>query len=351
MKKIKYIIAFGILLLMSNKLNAQLTDLITGVNGPYGITFHENYLYVSVGNLDKISKIDFTSPNPTLTDVVTGLNGPDGLAVNGNYLYIAEYSGNKISKIDLTVSNPVPIDVITGVNGPVGLIFIGNDLYIGVNNEQKIAKINVLDSTPTLTTVININQILGATYARNGNDLYIPIQNKISKIDISSSNPSLVDVITGIDSPGSLALNGNILYFSHWGNVSKISKIEINNITPTVTDITTDVNGPYGLALNGNDLYISEWIGHKISKLTNGSLGVSNPETSRLTSLYPNPAEEYIKIENLESNSIFKIYNVLGQEVHCGITINNQKIDVQTLSPGPYYIKINELTTLKFIKK
>ena len=351
MRKIKFIIIIGIILLNNNKLNAQLTDLITGVDGPYGIAFSGNYLYVSVGNLDKISKIDFTAANPTITDVVTGLNGPDGLAVNGNYLYIAEYSGNKISKIDLTASNPVPIDVITGVNGPVALIFIGNDLYIGVNNEQKIAKINVLDSTPTLTTVININQILGSTYARNGNDLYIPIENKISKIDISSPNPTLVDVITEIDSPGSLALNGNILYFSHWGNVSKISKIDINSVTPTVTDITTAVNGPYGLALNGNDLYISEWIGDKISKLTNGSLGDSNPVIRYQISLYPNPAEEYIQIKNFEPTSTFIIYDILGQKVHDGNIAYDQKIDIQKLSYGTYYIKINELTTLKLIKK
>ena len=77
----------------------------------------------------------------TATDVVTGLNGPDGLAFNENDLYVAEYTGNKISKIDITATTPTATDVVTGLNGPIGLAFNGNDLYVSEYNGNKFLKL------------------------------------------------------------------------------------------------------------------------------------------------------------------------------------------------------------------
>jgi hypothetical protein len=50
--------------------------------------------------------IGITNLNAQATDVVTGLNGPFALVLNGNDLYIAKFNGNKISKIDITATTP-----------------------------------------------------------------------------------------------------------------------------------------------------------------------------------------------------------------------------------------------------
>jgi hypothetical protein len=109
----------------------------------------------------------------------------------------------------------------------------------------------------------------------NGNDLYIAelFGGKILKIDITAENPTVIDVVTGLSRPYGLAFNGNDLYIAEAGSGlsdGKISKINITTADIPTTSTTVVVTGlatPDGLALNGNDLYISEYRGDKISKI------------------------------------------------------------------------------------
>jgi hypothetical protein len=102
--------------------------------------------------------------------------------------------------------------------------------------------------------------------ALNGNDLYIAEYNgnKISKIDITAATPTATEVVAVVNGPYGLLLNGYDLYIAEFDG-NKISKIDITPATPT--DVVTGVNAPNGFALNGNDLYVSEYFGNKISKI------------------------------------------------------------------------------------
>ncbi|GGD14937.1 hypothetical protein GCM10011368_16100 [Hyunsoonleella pacifica] len=123
---------------------------------------------------------------------------------------------------------------------------------------------NKIDAQTTVIT--GLNRPIGLVL--NGNNLYISeIEgNKISKIDITATTPTATDVVTGLNRPIGLALNGNDLYIAEQ-YANKISKIDINATTPTATDVVTGLYFPAGLALNGNDLYITEFTGDKISKI------------------------------------------------------------------------------------
>ncbi len=58
--------------------------------------------------------------NAQIIDVVTGLEGPTQIIVNGTDLYIPEFSGGKISKIDLNLTSPQVTNVISGLMSPLG---------------------------------------------------------------------------------------------------------------------------------------------------------------------------------------------------------------------------------------
>ncbi|MBL4587245.1 MAG: T9SS type A sorting domain-containing protein [Flavobacteriales bacterium] len=73
---------------------------------------------------------------------------------------------------------------------------------------------------------------------------------------ITSATAQVVDVVTGLSDPGSVALDGNTLYFNQ-NTANKISKIDISLPTPTVIDVATGISNPWGILLNGNDLYIT----------------------------------------------------------------------------------------------
>jgi hypothetical protein len=70
--------------------------------------------------------------------------------------------------------------------------------------------------------------------------------------------------------------------------------------------------------------------------------------------LYPNPVNgEVLNISNLEVDSNYRIFNMIGQEFGKG-KIENQSINVGSLSSGTYLIEVsnaNGTTSKRFIKQ
>ena len=91
--------------------------------------------------------------NAQVTDLVTGLTQPSGLALNSNELYYVEQFGNTIFKIDISISNPTPVPVFTGIVGSVSLAFKGNELYISTEITGEINKIDISQSNPSVVLV------------------------------------------------------------------------------------------------------------------------------------------------------------------------------------------------------
>lgn len=105
----------------------------------------------------------------------------------------------------------------------------------------------------------------------DGNDLYITEQgsNKISKADISQPTPMPVDVsTTGFALPWGAVLNGNDLFVSNQGS-QKVVKIDISQPNPIPVDVATGLGlGLQSLAISGNNLYIASDEGLRVLDLT-----------------------------------------------------------------------------------
>lgn len=67
-------------------------------------------------------------------------------------------------------------------------------------------------------------------------------------------------------------------------------------------------------------------------------------------SIYPNPAENYFMIENLESSLPYKIYDISGKLIQTGIANQNQPILIDQITSGIYFIKLKNSITKKLIK-
>ena len=296
---------------MCTKINAQTSDVVTGLDLPQGILLNGNELYIAETDAGKISKINITDSSPIITEVITGLNDPQGILLNGNDLYIAELGSGKVSKIDISNSSPISTDVVTGLDQPICLLLNGNDLYI--------------------------------TEAGGG---------KISKINITDNSPIVIDVVTGLNNPNQMELIGNEIYIAEYLS-NKISKINITESSPIATTVETELNSPTGLAFDNNTtiLYISEIDGNKISKFDFSLLSTSDILNLRnKISVYPNPSKYFIKIVGLNKNENYIIYNSLGVEITNGSVFNNQKININNLTNGLYVLKFENRNVIKFIK-
>lgn len=86
----------------------------------------------------------------------------------------------------------------------------------------------------------------------------------------------------------------------------------------------------------------------------NSPLGVLEFNNEIVVSFFPNPATDIINFNTSNSIEIITVFNVLG-EIVLTIEINAQnfKIDVSTLTPGSYFVKLEsnrQSKTIKFLK-
>ena len=66
--------------------------------------------------------------------------------------------------------------------------------------------------------------------------------------------------------------------------------------------------------------------------------------------LFPNPTSGFIQINGAKEQVNYKLFNVFGSELQSGIIVDADKLDVQHLQPGIYYLQLDGRQTLSFVK-
>jgi hypothetical protein len=95
---------------------------------------------------------------------------------------------------------------------------------------------------------------------------------------------------------------------------------------------------------------IDSWFGFDNLIINNSTLS-TNDFTLRTVKVLPNPSSDFIEITGLIAIETYEIYNTLGQEVKKGIVLENKIIDIQSLTNGIYFLKLENKKTIKFIKE
>ena len=67
--------------------------------------------------------------------------------------------------------------------------------------------------------------------------------------------------------------------------------------------------------------------------------------------LFPNPSTDFIRVSELSAKENYKIYTILGSEIIRGSVSNNETIDIRNLNSGVYFLKFDNGTTKKIVKK
>jgi len=67
--------------------------------------------------------------------------------------------------------------------------------------------------------------------------------------------------------------------------------------------------------------------------------------------LYPNPSKNYVSIDGLTGPTKFKLYTILGTVIKSGTIQSGEELNLRDLSDGAYFFKLQNGTTLKFIKQ
>ena len=332
--------------------NAQLSDVITGLNGPKGLFLDGTKLYFGEIIGDRISKFETSDNAPMATEIVAGLefSAPNDILIHDGQLYYVD-AGNKIMRFYLAVPSPTPVEVNTGIDDPFCMLLIGEELYISSATSGKISKIIITDLIHFPVEVVS-GLDSPTRMAIRGNDLYIAeySSGEISKIDITAPNPFPTVVAFGLTTPYDLAFSGDDLYISEF-DANRISKINVEQLPITVEEVTSAVTKPNNLMFVDNDLYISEYGENKISvyrDMVNDALIV--PKNNNKLKVHPNPSSDYISIQHCVPNSRLMITGIEGRIWKNVIINENEWIDVKDLPVGTYSLVLEGQGNVLFIK-
>lgn len=102
---------------------------------------------------------------------------------------------------------------------------------------------------------------------------------------------------------------------------------------------------------NGKNFIVSRVNGDKIFYTT--ALLATNEFSKSKISVYPNPATDIIKIDNLKPNALLELIDSSGKSVKTISNIKSDKteINIKNLPSGQYYLKVDGQSGQKIIKK
>ena len=132
---------------------------------------------------------------------------------------------------------------------------------------------------------------------------------------------------TGLFIPGAVEWRTDIIDLSVYNNTNNV-KIRFKN------------EGGWG-----QPIYIDN------IQITGSTLSLLEYESKKNNlTLYPNPSSNYISIAGLTQTENYIIYNINGSKINEGKTSDVEKINIENLTNGFYFLKMENRNMMKFIK-
>ena len=91
--------------------------------------------------------------------------------------------------------------------------------------------------------------------------------------------------------------------------------------------------------------------GFSYQRSTDNATNTADIEAKNEIRLYPNPSKDFAWISGLAKNTSYSIYNLLGERALEGTISDRQKINIQSIESGIYFLKLENGTILKFRKE
>ncbi|MFA7688160.1 MAG: T9SS type A sorting domain-containing protein [Moheibacter sp.] len=154
---------------------------------------------------------------------------------------------------------------------------------------------------------------------------------------------------------GNFSLNEEDLYFNTYHST------DMNCETQELNDFETlyaylfsgEEHHPMWIYHNNQTGELELWFGSSTSiayRFTKTAVLGTQDFTQTPAKIYPNPATDYLFVENIKVNSVFQIFDTEGKFIQKGKIDSNSSINVSHLEKGIYVVIING-QSIKFLKK
>ena len=250
---------------------------------------------------------------------------------SGNVYLTGFFSGSSVSFGSHIVSSVGMMDVLVAKYDPTGNCtwvkttggsLIDNSNGVCVDRLGNSIIVGSLQSSfvPFGSTILSPSQPSGAAYF-------------IAKLAPCTAPPLPVVVQNG----SNLSVSGSYSSYQWYLNDNPIPGATGQTFTATQP-------GEYYVIVSNNSNC------HGQSNHVNFTLGVSSAHSKTSLKVYPNPATDFLLIENLERSDAaitITIYDTRGVKViEQRMSSNNNAIDIQSLAPGAYRVRIGSTSSL-----
>jgi FG-GAP-like repeat/Secretion system C-terminal sorting domain len=273
--------------------------------------------------------------------------------------------------------------VFTPVSGALAFIDIENDgdkdVIISGNDVNDVSSIKLYENNGTGNYTLNTNSTFAALVGEdidvadtdNDGDLDFLVNGSIQNLLYTNNGSgvftqfttTLQQTFAGSNAFADLDNDGDqdlLIVGSQDGGVPNIYNIVYENTGDNVFVAADTLGGEYiadcileDFTGDGLKDIIIQGFANYLNVYWNASItsSVSKPIASNpRISLVPNPAVNAINISGLNHSENYIIFSISGSEVKKGVVTNNQKIEIQDLTSGIYYLTLENKETIKFLK-
>ncbi len=356
--KTKLIIA---LLLFSNYIYSNTTPLIENIEGePYFMTINNDFLYVSINNSsgNKIIRYDLDSKFPLAEEVLKGYWSAGQLVSFGNSILfpLTSYEGDKtvgkIIEVNILDNNFEIKEIYQSDFQIVGLQKVNKDtlLFSDFSENGGIFSLDISNNLNKPKKLIN-NLHRPGLIAYSNNHLWIayPTSDKVEEYEIIEDLFKKKETLEEMGRTTSVKIYNNSLFIVQ-REKKQIIKIDLNTLEKEKISIINQLNDPVDIEFLNEKIYISEY-NNRLILQADRVLSSINNEDKENPQIFPNPAKDYISLNNNYRNSDLYIYNIEGKLVMSIPHVNGSNIDISNLNSGNFYILSKDNFVGIFIKE
>ncbi len=237
------------------------TDLATGLSAPAAITVASGTVYFT---LDPTSGTGGISSVPTtggsVTSIQSNVTGAAGVAVDATNVYwTTENSGAFVWFVPLAGGTPKQVLDFGGALTPTGLVISTTNVYVPTDGPQAAVLTGTTSGSTDLTPLDTQSSITYADVAVSATTVYATVDDVApagAVVAFPRAGGPAKTVVTGLNHPQHLALDGTNLYFTDpaGGNVWLI---DLTQTTPAAAQFATGLNLPLPIAV-ADALYVGD---------------------------------------------------------------------------------------------
>ena len=112
--------------------------------------------------------------------------------------------------------------------------------------------------------------------------------------------------------------------------------------------LTAHLNRPYGITADScGNLYFGDNYNYRLRKVTFPYCGyeeaVTDVAAAAGISIYPNPTNHLLHIDNLQTDAGYRILSIVGTAIQQGqLRAGSNELNIRELPPGMYLLEVNE---------